>query len=106
MAATIGGYVDHGQIAAEVDRVRPLLGPDVVRMKHTVGFDSGDDPAIYFRIVITDLASREEVLGLVTGRIEQTLWNELQPYERWGLFPHFSFRSESEQAKMSDSAWS
>ena len=52
-----------------------------------------------FRIVITDAASRKEVLGEVTSRIRQFLIDELAPIENWGLFPYFSFRNQSEQAQ-------
>jgi hypothetical protein len=36
-------------------------------------------------------------LAEVTGRITGTLFEELHPYENWGLVPYFAFRSFSEE---------
>ena len=99
------GYVDPAQLAVEVERVRLRLGPEVVRVRHSVGEDTSGEPSVFFRIVLTDWASREETLADVTGQIATLLFDELRPYENWGLFPYFSFRSQSEQAMRNDLAW-
>ena len=100
-----GHFVSNEQIADKVNKAVSKLGPDVVRVRYSVREDSGGDPAIYFRIVLTDLASREETLGKVTGRIRGILREEINSYENWGLISHFSFRSESEQASLNDLDW-
>jgi len=100
------GFINQTHIANEVSRAILKLGPEVVRVKHSVGEDTGGDPAIYFRIVLTDAASRKETLANVTEDIATILINELRPLENWGLFPYFGFRSESEQATRSgDVKW-
>ena len=93
------GFVHQTELAAEVERAKLKLGPSVVRVKHSIGDDMSGEPAIYFRIVLTDAASNEETLAEVTGQISKILFDELLPYENWGLTPYFSFRSQSEQAK-------
>jgi len=100
-----GGFVSHAEIAGEVDRAIAKLGPEVVRVRYSVGEDNTGDPAIYFRIVLTDGASREETLGEVTEKIRRTLSDELRSFENWGLFPYFRFRSQKEQALLQDPAW-
>jgi hypothetical protein len=105
MAALPTGFVNQEKLANEIERARKKLGPEVVRLKHTVGPNTSDEPAIYFRIVLTDSASREETLGDVIGQISRVLFDELHPYENWGLKPYLSFRSQSEQANRDDPAW-
>ena len=97
------GFVDQAQLASAVDKAANSLGPEVVRLKHAIGADTSGDPAIFFRIVLADWAVDEETLADVTGRITATLFDEIHPYENWGLVPYFSFRSSSEQS--TDREW-
>ena len=99
------GYIDQSELTSQIERTKQRLGPEVVRVKHTVGEDSGGDPCIYFRIVLADWAVREETLYDVTHRIEAVFFDEVRPYENWGLIPYFSFRSQSEQAALKDLSW-
>src|SRR4051812_35510461 len=99
------GFVSLTQIDEDVKRAVEKLGPEVVRVRHSVGEDWTGDPSIEFRIVLTDIASREETLDQVTEKIIRSLVDELRPYE-WGLIPYFSFRSQSEQLTRSqDLEW-
>ena len=84
------------QLSTAVIQAVQTLGPEVVRLRHTIGEDTSGDPAIFFRIVLADWAVDEETLADVAGKISTTLINELRPYENWGVFPYFSFRSNSE----------
>lgn len=88
-----------------VEQVTQKLGGDVVRVRHSVGSDTGGDPSIFFRIVLTDAASRKETLGQVVRKVEKIVFDEIHPYENWGLIPYFSFRSQSEVAGRDDPAW-
>ena len=102
------GSVHQTQLAQEVDKaIRKLrkLAKETVRVSYSLGSDSTDEPAIFFRIVLTDAASKEERLAAVTGRITTILFDEIHPYENWGLHPYFSFRSKSEQEKRNDPEW-
>jgi hypothetical protein len=101
------GFVNQAQLAHTVNAaVRSLNPQEVVRVACSIGHDSTDDPAIFFRIVLTDAASREDRLGDVTGRISSTLLDSIHPIENWGLTPYFSFRSLSEQGMRNDPEWS
>lgn len=97
------GFINQLQLAAAVNKAAGALGPEVLQLKHTVGADTSGDPAIFFRIVLADWAVNEETLADVTGKITTTLFDELRPYENWGLVPYFSFRSNSEQS--TERAW-
>lgn len=102
MALIARGYINQEMLDSEIERIKLLLGPEVVRLKHTLSEDHNGEPSIHFRIVLTDSASREEVLGDVTGEIRKILFEELRPYENWGLHLYTSVRSQSEQAKRAD----
>ena len=91
-------FVNQAQLSTAVIQAVQTLGPEVVRLRHTIGEDTSGDPAIFFRIVLADWAVDEETLADVAGKISTTLINELRPYENWGLLPYFSFRSNSEQS--------
>jgi hypothetical protein len=99
--------VNQAQLAQSVDAAIGKLDPqEVVHVAYSIGNDSTDEPAIFFRIVLTDAASREDRLGDVAQHVESTLSNSIRPIENWGLTPYFSFRSFSEQSIRSDPEWS
>jgi hypothetical protein len=91
------GFINQAQLADAVKQAALSLGPEVIQVRHTVGEDTSGDPAIFFRIILADWAVGEETLADTTGKISSTFFDELRPYENWGLFPYFSFRSNSEQ---------
>ena len=99
--------MNQAQLAQSVNAVIRSLNPqEVAHVAYSIGHDSTDDPAIFFRIVLTDAASREDHLADVTGRVEGTLIDSIRPIENWGLTPYFSFRSFSEQRIRNDPDWS
>jgi len=93
---------------ADLDRrvkaVARKLAPDVVRIRYDIALDSTDKEAIYFRILLSDDASREKRLREVAERVEAELSKKLK-LDQLGLMWYPSFRSESEQAMMKDPDW-
>ena len=99
------GFVHQGQLDAEVLKAIRKLGKEVVRVKYNLDTDSTGDPSIFFRIVLTDAACREDRLMASADRVEKILSDKVRPRENWGLLPYFSYRSKSEQDKLSDPKW-
>jgi len=99
------GIVHQSPLANEIAKAIRKLGKETVRVNYSMGTDSTGEPSIFFRIVLTDAASREDKLAEVTDRITTILFDEMRPYENWGLLPYFSFRSKSEQEKRNDPEW-
>jgi hypothetical protein len=97
-------FVNQAQLASAVAQATQKLGRGVVRVRHSIGADTSGEPSIFFRIVLSDEASREATLADVTGHIATVLFDEIRPYE-WGLNPYFSFRSQSEQAMRNEPEW-
>lgn len=87
-----------------IDEIAGDLAPDVVRIRFRVAQDWSEQPAIYFRVVLADDASRGDRLAEVTGRVRARLFDELG-LESLDHIPYFRFRSQSEQARLNDPAW-
>ena len=88
----------------QVDQIARDLAPDVVRVRLNVAQDWSEDPAIYFRIILSDEASRRDRLADVTSRVRRKFGDELRLAELDHI-PYFRFRSQSEQAKLQERAW-
>jgi hypothetical protein len=81
------------------------MAPDVQWIRYAIALDSTGDRAIYFRVMLSDDASREARLAKVARRVESFLSEELKPAE-WGLLLYYSYRNRSEQATLREPAWS
>ena len=80
------------------------LHPDVIRIRSSFGEDWSSDPAIFFRIVLSDAASRMKNLGTLTGNIGGQIFDYLD-LAKLDYVPYFNFRSESEQKRLKDPEW-
>jgi hypothetical protein len=93
---------------AEIDRrikeVAHRLTPDVAWIRYSLTLDSTGEESIYFRIVLSDQASRQRRLRAVTERVEREL-SEVIGFDEFGLNLYFNYRSRSEQAEMKEPAW-
>ena len=97
-------FVDQSQLDAGVQRAAQAHAPDVVRIRYNLGSDWTGDPSIFFRIVLSDDASRKGRLSETTERVSSTILNEIRP-EELGLQWYFNFRSLSEQEEIKEPAW-
>ncbi len=88
----------------QVDRIARELAPDVVRIRLNVRHDWSGEPALYFRVILSDEASRRERLAEVTDRVRASLSDKLR-LDSLEHFPYFRFRSQSEQAALQEKAW-
>jgi hypothetical protein len=98
------GWVNQAQIASGVKKAEATLAPDVVRIRYSFGSDWTGDPSIFFRIVLSDDASRKTQLSETAQRVALTILNEVDT-EQLGLHCYFNFRSLSEQAELREPAW-
>ncbi len=92
------------QLQNDVRLAALSLGADVVSVKFEIGLDELGSPSIFFKIVLTDEASRPARLRFATQHIALTLMNQLKTDEK-GVRAYFNFRSESEVASFKDPAW-
>jgi hypothetical protein len=99
------GFVQQSQIEAEISKAKRKLGPEVVRVNYSIGSNSTDDPSIFFRVVLTDDAAKEDRLAEGTRKVGIALFDELRPIENWGLIPYVNFRSQTEQNAIDDPDW-
>jgi hypothetical protein len=106
MALHSTAIVNQAQLAAAVRNAVAKLDPNEVRLvRYSTGVDSTGEITIFFRILLSDYASQESRLGDVTTRVSTILFDEIKPFDNWGILPDLSFRSESEQRNHYDAAW-
>jgi hypothetical protein len=98
------GVFDERKIAAGVEKARKALARDVVRIRFNVGEDWTGDPALFFRVVFTDKASKPGQLGELAIRVSEKITSETK-VDQTGLFPYFSFRSQSETLQLREAEW-
>ncbi len=95
-------FVHQSQFKAATARAARRLAPDVVSIIPTLGNDWSGEPAVFFMVILSDVASSRERLLSVTDRVSKAIVGELEPLEEWGVLPYFNFRSQSEQAKLNE----
>lgn len=79
---------------------------DIVSVAYSFDNDWTGDPAVYFRIVLSDEAAREENLMKITPGIKTKLIEELGFFTaNLPFIPYFSFRSASEYRESGDRGW-
>ena len=88
----------------QIEQIAKDLAPDVVRIRFNLGLDWSEDPAIYFRVVLSDAAAESDRLIGVTEMVEKRLFDE---FGLWAsdLLPYVRFRSQSEQAQLKEAKW-
>ena len=96
--------VNRKEIAEAVERAARALAPTVVRIRYSFEDDWTGDPSIFFRIVLSDEAFKEDRIGKVTWDIQQLVEREVKPEEQ-GLHAYFNYRLVSEQAELNEPAW-
>jgi hypothetical protein len=104
VAIVPSGFVHQGRIETGVARASRALAPDVVRIRYSLGEDWSGSAAVFFRVVLSDSASRRNHLREAAQRVSSTVFNEVRPDEL-GLQPYFNFRGVSEQAELREEAW-
>lgn len=97
--------VQQTEFAAAVAEVERMLRPEVVRIRHSFADDWSGEPAVFFRITLSDAASKRDQLAKVANHISATIEQQVEPLEQWGVLPYFNFRSQAEQAVLQNEAW-
>ena len=88
----------------KVEKVATRFPDEVVRIRYTFGRDWDGDPAVYFRILLTDAARSRYLLSELTDLVGSTLIRELG-LDDMEYIPHFYYRSKAEQDKLQDPEW-
>jgi hypothetical protein len=105
MPVVPSGIVNQRQLVTAIQKSADALAPDVVRIRYALAIDSTGSAAIFFRVLLSDRASRPDRLYETTERITARILEIVEPQERFGVEAYFNFRSESEQANLHDAAW-
>ncbi|MCC6368020.1 MAG: hypothetical protein IT165_31230 [Bryobacterales bacterium] len=104
MGLKASGFVYQQRIDQGVTSAARALAPDVVRIRYSFGEDWSGSDAIFFRVLLSDEASRRDRLRAVAREVTSTVFREVAPDEL-GLQAYFNFRSAAEQAQLKEEAW-
>ncbi|HYL38705.1 MAG TPA: hypothetical protein VEV17_22500 [Bryobacteraceae bacterium] len=96
-------FAQQAQFQAAVARAARSLAPQVVSIIPTLGDDWMGEPSVFFMVILADSAARRDRLSKVTNQVSETVVQQVQPLEKWGVLPYFNFRAESEQARLNQS---
>jgi len=88
----------------DLRQIEAQLRPQVVRIRYSFGSDWSGDPAVFFRVVLSDDVSKSEDLAELTGQIGWKVFGDLK-FAEMDVIPYFNFRSNSEQTKLKDPEW-
>lgn len=83
-----------------LNALRPAIPSAIVNWRYTIGEDWSGDPAIFFWVTLSDEAAKRGNLKDATRQIIDLVDQRVSPLGQWGLIPYFSFRSQSEQARL------
>ena len=95
---------DTAELNGAIGRVSKKFRGDVMHIYFEAGSDWMGVDSIFFKIVVSDQASRPARLRELSQRIVLALMNELRTEEK-GVHTYFNFRSQTEFAEMNDPAW-
>lgn len=94
------GHINQSQLSGAVTEAAQSLDPREVRdVRFTIGTDAHGQPAIFFAILLTPYAVHKSRFAEVTGRIAGRLFDDVQPFNQWGLQPYFNFTDSSSHFK-------
>lgn len=95
---------ERAEVAKRVEEIRQEFARDVVRIRFDVDEDWTGVPAIFFRVLLTDRASRGEKRRRTTKAVAERLRQE-PLFDDFGARAYFNFRNVSEQAELKDPEW-
>ena len=98
------GILNQSQIERAVRKAEKALAPDVVHIRYGFADDWSGDPAVYFRVLLTDAASRDSQLRQTVQRVSRIIGDQVRP-EEFGLLSYINFRSASEQKELREDSW-
>ena len=99
------GIAQHTELISELNSLRHISIPGIVKWNYTLDNDWSGDTAIFFWVVLTDDASKSEKLRKTTAGFRNLIDNKVDLRGDWGLIPYFNFRSVSEQADLKDEVY-
>jgi hypothetical protein len=89
------GSINQAQLGDAVAEAAKTLDSREVRdVRFTLGPDADGEPSIFFGILLTPYGSHASRLADVTERVSTALFDQLQPYNHWGLQPYFNYTSD------------
>jgi hypothetical protein len=94
-------FVNQAQFFAAVAQAASVLPAQIVSVMPSLGTDWNGESAVFFQIILADGTPRGQLLNFAK-QISQAIVQQVQPLEEWGVLPYFNFRTQSEQARITE----
>ena len=91
-------FVQQSQFFAAVAQAASALDPQVVSVTPTLGNDWNGESAVFLEVVLADGIPRAQLVPL-TRQISQSIVQQVQPLEEWGVLPYFDYLTKSEASE-------
>jgi hypothetical protein len=96
------GIAQPTELHKSLNALRSAIPSAIVNWRYTIGDDWSGEPAIFFWVTLSDEAAKRRNLQDATRQIIDLVNQRVNPLSQWGLIPYFSFRSQSEQARLQE----
>jgi hypothetical protein len=83
-----------------VARVAQQLSPEVVEITTEFGHDWTDEPSVFFMAILADAVTGPDRLLSMINKVQDSIFQQVEPMQEWGVNAYFNFRSKSEQEKL------
>ena len=93
------GIAQSTELDKSLGALKPAVPATIVNWRYTIGDEWSGDPAIFW-VILSDEAAQRRNLQAATRQIVDLVKQRVDPFGQWGLIPYFSFRSQSEQARL------
>src|SRR5258708_3231404 len=90
-------YANQAEFGTAVSEIERQFQPQIIYVRYSFGNDWTGEPSVFFRVLLSDEASRIERLRNISVQFEDAIEEQLEPREKWGVLPYFNYRSASEQ---------
>jgi hypothetical protein len=94
------GIAQPTELQKSISALGPAIPDAIINWRYTIGEDWSGDPALFFWVTLSDEAAKRRNLPDATRQMIDLVNQRVDPVGQWGLIPYFSFRSQSEQAKL------
>ncbi len=95
-------FLHEPEFASAVAEMEQKLKPDLIRLRYRLDEDWTGAPAVFFTAILPAEAFEWNNLGAAMEQISKPITFELEPLEKWGVYPFFRYLSEADVEQLHD----
>jgi len=95
-------FLNEPEFAAAVAEMEQKLKPKLIRLRYRLEDDWTGAPAVFFTAIVPREAFEKGKLGPAMESISRPITFDLEPWEKWGVFPYFRYLTEADVEQLQD----